>query len=128
MTRWRFGIVLFNKKEIPQKYSFDLVEGPMALTSSGHNRLFVPTTLNRAVLASGGFQKCALKIWNDLPQHLHDLIRISGAPRDFDATIPDYDNINSFKIRLKILLITQAYNRTIYPSSLCYITFLPLKC
>jgi len=50
----------------------------VALKSLSHNRLAVPTKLTKTFLASRAFQNYAPKIWNDLPKHLHDLVRIYG--------------------------------------------------
>jgi len=42
------------------------------------------------------FGMLSVNIWNDLPQHLRDLVLISGALRAFDATISHRD-INILK-------------------------------
>jgi len=46
-----------------------------------------------------------------IPQHLRDLVPISGAQRAFDAIIAHCDNINILKSRLKTRVFPQALNR-----------------
>jgi len=66
----------------------------VALWSSRQNRLAVPASLNRIVIASRAFQNDAFTIWNVLfPQHLYDMIQISGAQRDVNATVLHVDNM-----------------------------------
>jgi len=80
----------------------------LALGFWGQNRLALPTTLNRTVLASRAYPNYAPRIWNDIPQHLHDFVRISVARSAFDVTISHCDNDIIFNSRLKVVLFTQA--------------------
>jgi len=70
----------------------------------------ISTNSNRTVLARRAYQNYAPRIWNNLPQHLRDMIHMSGSQRAFNVTASRCDNINISKSKLKTFLFTQAYD------------------
>jgi len=108
--------------------SINIISAACLLTSDPVIPIAIPTTLYKKILKyQGGFYDglavvsptdlsrvhiSSLTKPNPNPQHLRDMIHISGSQRASDETASRCNNINIFKSKLKTFLFTQAYDVT----------------
>ena len=80
-------------------------EPSRVLRSAGSNRLVVPTTNNKTMLAGRAFQNYAPKLWNGLPSELRELANLY----EQSSSVDNVPNTALFKNRLKTTLFTSAF-------------------